>query len=64
MTNSINKTQTFVVNTWINCKKNEVWIYLGSDGKHYYRAIGIPLTEIDSEFVSQLIWLENNRRAA
>lgn len=61
MTTSINKSETFVVETWINCKANVVRIYLGSDKKHYYNGFGIPLTEIDSEFVSQLIWLENNR---
>lgn len=61
MTTSINKTETFVVETWINCTKNVVRIYLGSDAKHYYKGFGIPMTEIDSEFVSQLIWLEENR---
>ena len=61
MTTSINKTETFVIETWINCKSNVVRIYLGSDSKHYYIAFGIPLTEIDGDFVKSLIWLENNR---
>jgi len=61
MTTIINKTETFIVETWINCKANVVRIYKGSDGKNYYKSFGIPLTEIDSDFVTQLIWLEENR---
>ena len=61
MTTSINKSETFVVETWINCKANVVRIYKGSDGNYYYKGFGIPLTGIDADFVSSLIWLENNR---
>lgn len=57
----INKTHTFVIETWINCKKNIVRIYKGSDGKFYYRGYGIPLTEIEESLVNSLVWLEDNR---
>lgn len=56
-----NKTHTFIIETWINCKANVVRIYKGSDAKFYYKAIGVPLTEIEESFVNDLIWLENNR---
>ncbi len=64
MTTTINKSETFVIETWVNCKANVIRIYKGSNDLFYYKGFGVPLTEIDSDFVTQLIWLENNRRAA
>lgn len=64
MTTNINKTETFVTETWINCKGNVVRIYKGSDGNYYYKYIGRGMPEMrpmDADFATSLVWLENNR---
>lgn len=58
---TVNKTQTFLFKTWINCRQDDATLYQGSDGKIYCKRYGLPIDEIKTDWAISLAWFHINR---